>query len=219
MYSAINKGLRMARGEILAYLNSDDLYMPWTLEVVVRAFGRHRSADFVYGDAVGIDDVTGRHHMHFQAPFNRDYVCRAGFLVQPAVSGGAVPWEAVGDFDETLKYVADCDYWMRASKRHRFVNVQEVVAVDREHARALRSASSEALADELRSVRNAYVTTVGTRHRVASVLHAIRATTWYRLTWVVFGAQAARRSRSGPWARFLSAGHTRVRVASVFRRE
>src|SRR5690349_9655830 len=38
MYDAINKGLAMARGEILAYLNTDDLYLPWTIDTVVSTF-------------------------------------------------------------------------------------------------------------------------------------------------------------------------------------
>ena len=50
MYSAINKGLAMARGQVLAYLNSDDLYFPWTVETVVAAFRSHPEADLVHGD-------------------------------------------------------------------------------------------------------------------------------------------------------------------------
>ncbi len=66
MYDAINKGMRHAKGDILAYLNSDDLYFPWTLEVVVEAFGRDRKAELVYGDALGVYDDTGAQDPRFQ---------------------------------------------------------------------------------------------------------------------------------------------------------
>ena len=52
MYDAVNKGMRLASGEILAYLNSDDLYFPWTLETVVEAFGGHPEADVLFGETL-----------------------------------------------------------------------------------------------------------------------------------------------------------------------
>ena len=48
MYDAINKGLRMARGDVVAYLNSDDLYFPWSVETAVRTL--QEGCDFVFGD-------------------------------------------------------------------------------------------------------------------------------------------------------------------------
>src|SRR5919106_3974396 len=49
MYEAINKGFRLARGQMLAYINSDDLYLPWSVEVAVSHLSTTR-ADLVYGD-------------------------------------------------------------------------------------------------------------------------------------------------------------------------
>jgi glycosyltransferase involved in cell wall biosynthesis len=50
MYDAVNKGFRMARGEILAYLNCDEQYLPGTLERVKRYFEEHPGVDIVFGD-------------------------------------------------------------------------------------------------------------------------------------------------------------------------
>ncbi len=56
MYDGINKGMRLASGDILAYLNSDDLYPPWALDVVVDAFERDPEVDVVFGDVLGVQD-------------------------------------------------------------------------------------------------------------------------------------------------------------------
>ena len=50
MYEAINKGMKQAKGEILAYLNADDLYFPWTIRAVVQGFQDYPGADILYGD-------------------------------------------------------------------------------------------------------------------------------------------------------------------------
>jgi glycosyltransferase involved in cell wall biosynthesis len=52
---AINDGMAAARGEILAYLNSDDIHYSGAIEAAVAAFERDPSADVVYGDADLID--------------------------------------------------------------------------------------------------------------------------------------------------------------------
>jgi glycosyltransferase involved in cell wall biosynthesis len=52
MYDAVNKGLRMARGEILAYLNCDEQYLPGTLSAVTEWFSAHPRADLVFGHAM-----------------------------------------------------------------------------------------------------------------------------------------------------------------------
>ncbi len=56
---AINKGWRMASGEILAWLNSDDVYMPEAVNTSVEAFLEHPEAGLVYGDALFINE-TGK---------------------------------------------------------------------------------------------------------------------------------------------------------------
>ena len=88
MYAAINKGLKMAKGGIVAYLNSDDLYFPWTLDVVVDAFQAHPAADFIYGDALSVDDLSGRQAPYWMLPPNADYIKRVGFFAQPSVFWG-----------------------------------------------------------------------------------------------------------------------------------
>src|SRR5690349_21578927 len=55
MYDAINRGLKSAHGEICAYLNCDEQYLPGTLSQVVRFFASHPEIDVLFGDAVLVD--------------------------------------------------------------------------------------------------------------------------------------------------------------------
>lgn len=57
---AINKGLRMAKGDIIGWLNSDDVYHPGCFETVARFFEEHPEVDILYGDYT-IIDKDGRH--------------------------------------------------------------------------------------------------------------------------------------------------------------
>src|SRR3712207_3017954 len=49
MYDALNKGLQLAKGEIVAHLNADEQYLPGTLQFVVDFFDRHPEVDYIVG--------------------------------------------------------------------------------------------------------------------------------------------------------------------------
>lgn len=212
MYPAINAGMRLAGGEILAYLNSDDVYFPWTIEVVADTFRRHPEADFVYGDALAIDDETARQTPYWMLPFDLDFVRRTGFLVQPTVFWRRRVFEEDGGFDESLSYVADCDYWMRTGAHRRFVKVSEFLAIERNHRATLREAVSEALLAELGEVRSRYVTLVGEAHVQRLKAHARRSYAWWRLysLGLLLQSLVPGRLRRGPWSRLLNSGRVQI---------
>ncbi len=203
MYEAINKGLGMANGEILAYLNSDDRYFPWTIETIVEAFARHPDADFIYGDALNVN-VTGGVKLILQPPFTADYVRLYGLLCQPTVFWRRAVLEEEGGFDERLQYVADCEYWMRLGDRRRFVHVSEFVAVELDHPSTKRSTGLDALDAELHLVRSRYGN-ASTRMRVWGAV-------WYRWNMLRFAVRSGtRRIRpNGSWRHYLATG---VRVS------
>ena len=55
MYDGVHRGLRRARGEILAYLNCDEQYLPGTLAAVGDFFAQHPQVDVVFGDFIAVD--------------------------------------------------------------------------------------------------------------------------------------------------------------------
>jgi glycosyltransferase involved in cell wall biosynthesis len=217
MYDAVNKGLRLASGEILAYLNSDDLYFPWTLETVVRRLEERPGTAAVFGDALNVDDATGEQRAYWAPPFDLDDLRRFEFLPQPTVFWRRRLMNDVGLFDASLRYVADCDYWMRAGERHRFEKIEEFLAVERNHPMTLHHTAAGALDQEISTVRSRYVRTGGLRYAIARLSHAAKRRVNERVNWV----RLARRQRAsggravGPWHQYLAAGGNDLRVTHV----
>ncbi|MGH7307123.1 MAG: glycosyltransferase family 2 protein [Candidatus Rokuibacteriota bacterium] len=116
---AINRGFRLASGEILSWLNADDRLLPGAVRAVVDAFRADSRAMLVYGDG-DLIDVSGRKlwPFRFTEPFNLRRLIEVGdFILQPAafVRRGAL--EAVAYLDEDLHWCMDWDLWIRIGQR------------------------------------------------------------------------------------------------------
>jgi glycosyltransferase involved in cell wall biosynthesis len=115
---AINKGFNRARGEILAWLNSDDTYLPQAVSTAVRHLTDHPNCAMVYGEGYCIDEggrVTGR----FPAtrPFDLwQLVYVSDFILQQTVFFRREAVEAVGGLDESLNWAMDWDLFIRIGK-------------------------------------------------------------------------------------------------------
>ena len=213
MYDAINKGLREARGSILAYLNSDDFYPPWAVDRVVRLLNRRPDVGLVYGDYIRLDEVSGNTMLMLQAPFSRRYLKRIGFLPQPTVFWRRSLYERVGEFDSTLHFVGDCDYWIRASERVELGRLDEVLAYDRIQPGAKRSVEEGPLARELAGVRARYR---DERDFVPAIVVRAIAAMGRRVRWVrLLKATRSAQKSQGPWSGFLGGYDVRVRPAQA----
>ena len=181
------------------------------------AFARHPEADFVFGEALAIDEESGATQPYWMAPFDLDFVRREGFLPQPAVFWRRSAYESVGPFDTRYDYVADCAYWMRAGKDHKFHKVFEFLAIERNHAGTLRESSGDEVWAELKQLRSSYVRLEGVRHERLHRRHQVRWRFYYRLysTTLLLQSITPRPLRRGPWSQMLAArlDFSRVRLA------
>jgi glycosyltransferase involved in cell wall biosynthesis len=202
MYEAINKGLHMARGEILAYLNSDDQYFPWTVSTVVEAMDAHPNAGFVFGDMLSVDEGAEWGMLFFSPPFGR--ACARRPLYQPTVFWRRSVFEDCGGFDESLQCASDYDYWMRIGARHEACKVNEVLAIERLRSDNKRFAHRETLLRELDEVRYRYK-----RPRIRVLMHRayiFLCRRYYLSRFLLAYLQHSRLSAEydGPWAAFLT---------------
>ncbi|MBI4261128.1 MAG: glycosyltransferase, partial [Actinobacteria bacterium] len=99
MYEAVNRGLSMARGEIVAYINSDDVYLPWSVEAAVE--GLRNGVDLVFGDLGVLIRGTGRpgFSLQFYPRFDLRYYTYEATLAQPTVFFRRGLLDALGPFD------------------------------------------------------------------------------------------------------------------------
>jgi glycosyltransferase involved in cell wall biosynthesis len=214
MYDAINKGLSRASGEILAYLNSDDAWFPWSLETVVGAFAARPDADLVFGDGVKLKEDTGSQRLRLFGPFDRVSLANYESLMQPAVFWRRRVYERLGGFDADMRYVADLDYWLRASAAgSTLVHVREMLAIERIHASRLSSAHEEPMAAENREMRARHA---GLRAGPAARARAFdRDERWQQWLWLRFLVSYAIRPFGAPWRRFFRSGQLAVRGRQV----
>lgn len=126
---AINTGLARATGDILAWLNSDDVYLPGALSAVAEAFARHPAAGVIYGDLDLIDErgrVIGRHPTRpYQQP---EVLTQRAIIPQPAAFWRRAVSAAAGPLREDLHYAFDFDFWLRAGLRFPFVYLPQRLA-------------------------------------------------------------------------------------------
>jgi glycosyltransferase involved in cell wall biosynthesis len=131
--SAINKGWRQGRGAIVAYLNSDDTYLPHAVARAVAAFRAHPEADVVYGEGHHVD-VAGRVLARYPTePFRRERLAETCFICQPAAFVRRRAVERVGYLDESLQYCMDYDFWIRLAQVATFTHIPEYLATSRVH--------------------------------------------------------------------------------------
>ena len=113
---AINRGLRESKGDVLAYLNSDDVYYPGALERVESHFQENTDSLILYGHGDHIDEEGGFIERYGSEPWDYDRLGEICYLCQPTVFWRREVIERYGLFDDRLNYAMDYEYWLRVGR-------------------------------------------------------------------------------------------------------
>ncbi|MDK4741310.1 glycosyltransferase [Rhizobium sp. CNPSo 3464] len=110
---AINKGMRQVNGDILAYLNSDDILLPGSIQKAVEYFHDHPECDMVYGNADYIDKDGKIIGAYTTAEFTFERLMQDCCVCQPAAFWRRRIADRIGPFNADLQTAMDYEYWLR----------------------------------------------------------------------------------------------------------
>lgn len=132
---AINRGCVASSGEIFAWLNADDTYLPGAVSAAVDRLMDDPEVAVVYGRAHWVDSQGRVLRPYPTAPFAPERFRSECYICQPASFMRKSAFDNVGKLDTSLKSSFDYDLWIRLSRSSRFVYSEEYWAASRMHGR------------------------------------------------------------------------------------
>lgn len=145
---AINKGLARTKGEIIAWLNSDDYYLSGTLSTVAKIFEENPDVVMVYGDMLAVDE-QGRtiNTLKYRQLSLQDLLCFQ-IIGQPSVFFRREAYEKAGGLDVTFHFLLDHHLWIRIAQAGKILHVPQIWSAARYHAEAKNRAKAAEFGQE-----------------------------------------------------------------------
>jgi GT2 family glycosyltransferase len=157
---AINKGFQRATGDLVAWLNADDFYLPGAFKKIAQVYQSYSDASFYFGDGYRVDE-RGQIKSHFFPESGVRFYLPAliyglNYILQPSTFINRIALEKVGYLDPHLHWGLDTDLWIRLAKEAEPLPVQEVFAASREYGKTKTSTGSFRRIEELRGLAEKY---------------------------------------------------------------
>lgn len=155
---AINKGFRMAKGEIVAWLNSDDTYEPGCVSKAVKEFKHNKKLGLLYGDGYITDENNNKIKL-FEYTQEFDLWKLVNFwdyIMQPATFFRANYLKQVDYLDDNLHYCMDWDLWIKLAIVSEVKYIKEILACSREYEETKTSTGGTVRLKEIISLLQKY---------------------------------------------------------------
>jgi hypothetical protein len=133
---AINKGFARATGEIIAWLNSDDLYLPGAVQGAVQAFQQHPECGMVFSDVRSIDENGKTFNIMRYGDWRLEDLMAFNIIGQPGVFMRRAVLEQAGTLDPDYHFLLDHHLWLRMAQAAPIQHVPGEWAAARFHAAA-----------------------------------------------------------------------------------
>lgn len=154
---AVNKGFRLATGEILGWVNSDDTYMPGAISKALEYFKKNKDALMVYGEGYYTDERGKIIERYKTEPFDYQRLAEHCFVCQPSAFLRRRALDEVGFLDENLHFCMDYEYWLRIGKNGKIGYLNEYLVTSRLHSDAKTVAKTkDAYVELIRTIKKYY---------------------------------------------------------------
>ncbi|WP_136420200.1 glycosyltransferase family 2 protein [Herbaspirillum sp. ST 5-3] len=143
---AMNEGLRVATGDVIAYLHSDDYYLrPDVLSTVARHL-EESGRGWLFGRTMALIGHELRPDNYVAPRFSYNNLLRGNFVPHPATFVRRELMLRAGGFNTNLKYAMDYDLWLKLATLSEPVQLDDALTAFREHEGSLSTSSRTRLA-------------------------------------------------------------------------
>jgi glycosyltransferase involved in cell wall biosynthesis len=126
---AINKGLARTSGNIIAWLNSDDVYLPGCVSDIVSIFNQYPDAGMIYGNLEYIDENSKKMgDFPYMTWTFSDQLTQKMVVFQQAAFWRREVMDSVGMLRNDLHYAMDFEFWIRIGRRYKIVSLNRILA-------------------------------------------------------------------------------------------
>ena len=133
---AINDGLRRANGEFVAWINSDDVYLPGVFREAVQALQANPDVGMVYGDGIMVGQELEMFDKHYYPQLTLLDLIAFEVLLQPAVFMRRSVLEEIGYLKDQYDLILDHELWVRIAAAFPIQHVPSFWALERTHPAA-----------------------------------------------------------------------------------
>jgi len=140
-YSAArNVGIRLSQGEVVAFLDADDTWLPEKLEVQVAYLDNHPEVGIVYSHFLVVDrdgNVLPQPERTHYSGMIFERLLLGNFIGMPTVAVRRECFAGIGPFDESLRTTADWELWLRLTRKNRVGYMDQPLAKYRLHGSSM----------------------------------------------------------------------------------
>ena len=167
---AINQGFKITKGDILAWINSDDFYEPGVFDFIFKEFNKNSFLDLIYGDGYYLHEESKKRELGKSMSANfGEFLKRPRFLFQPSAFFTKRVVEKIGSLDESLDYTMDYDLWLRIFKNSNTLYVPKVLANARLWEKSKTVSQIEKFAQERIRIYKKYGGNIIDPHRIKEI--------------------------------------------------